>query len=306
MDTTTPLDSALAQFDPVTSTIAQMKEDFSGLSIDGMDDKDGLAQVHGARMIVKTHRVAVEKTRKNLKRDALEFGRSVDREAKRITEMLLEIEQPLHEQEKVVENEKARVRAEEADRLRKKTRDRVDRLNKLKAFEHTSLSPLDVGTMTDEVFEETLRSAAHTYEVEQKRAEEVAAEAAAREATLQAEREAAAEQLEEERKELEAQKAAQEEETRKLARERQEIEHERAKVAAEAKAEEDRKAREAAEKAAAERLEKLRPENERIMLFGQGLRSWAGEAMPSCRHTKVIEAIVHDAVGQILTLATTP
>lgn len=57
-------------------------------------------------------RVAVEKKRKDLKRDALDYGRRVDGEAKRITAALMEIEQPLKLLKGAVDDEKELVKRE--------------------------------------------------------------------------------------------------------------------------------------------------------------------------------------------------
>jgi hypothetical protein len=58
-------------------------------------DPASRAMAAGGRRECRELRVAVEHKRKELKADALEFGRRVDGEAKRITESLREIEDPL-------------------------------------------------------------------------------------------------------------------------------------------------------------------------------------------------------------------
>ena len=63
-------------------------------------------------MVVKNHRVAVEKKRKDLKADALEWGRKVDAEAKRITVLLEPIEVHLQTEEDKVTKEKERIRTQ--------------------------------------------------------------------------------------------------------------------------------------------------------------------------------------------------
>jgi septal ring factor EnvC (AmiA/AmiB activator) len=66
-------------------------------------------------------RTAVEKRRKELKKDALEYGRKVDTEAKRITKALVDIETPYRDAKQVVDDEVARIEQEkreaEADRI---------------------------------------------------------------------------------------------------------------------------------------------------------------------------------------------
>jgi len=103
----------------ITDTaIAAMRDEFMPLVIRDVSDADGFKAVHSARMVVKNHRVSVEKVRKELKADALEYGRKVDAEAKRITAMLEPIESHLSAQEDAHEKEKwdianaARLKAE--------------------------------------------------------------------------------------------------------------------------------------------------------------------------------------------------
>jgi len=73
--------------------------------------KDGYEQVRMAvRHCVATRR-DVEATRKELKADALAYGRKVDAEAKRITSRIAEIEAPLVAKKKVVDDAKAEEKA---------------------------------------------------------------------------------------------------------------------------------------------------------------------------------------------------
>lgn len=107
---------ALTKFTPTDTAIAAMRDEYMPLSIRDVNDSEGFKAVHSARMVVKNHRVQVEKVRKELKADALEYGRRVDAEAKRITAMLEPIEGHLAQQEDAYEAEKERIR--NAERLR--------------------------------------------------------------------------------------------------------------------------------------------------------------------------------------------
>ena len=106
----------LTQFDSASAGIAEMATQYMSLTIGGIDDADGFKTVHKARMVVKNKRVEVEKVRKELKADALAYGREVDGEAKRIAAMLLPIETHLKDQEDAVNAEKERIK--NAERLR--------------------------------------------------------------------------------------------------------------------------------------------------------------------------------------------
>ena len=106
----------LQRFDLADTAIAAMRAEYMPLTICGLTDTVGYKAVHSARMVVKNHRVQVEKVRKELKADALEYGRRVDAEAKRITAMLEPIEGHLARKEDAYEAEKERIR--NAERLR--------------------------------------------------------------------------------------------------------------------------------------------------------------------------------------------
>ena len=69
---------------------------------------------------MRTARTDVEKRRKELKQDALDYGRLVDSTAKRITERLEAIEGPLKANKELIdaENERIKREKEEAERLR--------------------------------------------------------------------------------------------------------------------------------------------------------------------------------------------
>lgn len=75
------------------------------------DTPQGYEQVRLAIADLRDTRVAIEKRRKELKADSLEYGRRVDTVAKLLIEQLLEIEQPLKDQKAAVDEEKARVKA---------------------------------------------------------------------------------------------------------------------------------------------------------------------------------------------------
>lgn len=104
--------TALVAYGIADAEIATLKAKFMQLSIKGINDTGGYQQVHSARMVIKNHRVDVEKRRKELKADALEFGRKVDAEARRLTLLLEPIESHLEAEEKAIDDEKERIRNE--------------------------------------------------------------------------------------------------------------------------------------------------------------------------------------------------
>lgn len=282
---------ALEAYSPTDAEIAEMALNCSALTVDGLDDKEGLALVHKARMTVKKARVQVEHTRKELKKDALAFGQAIDREAKRITGLLVAIEDPLREKESIVEAEKQRLAELEESSKREALQARLD------AFADVDIvvNPLEVQQWTDEQFEERLAHAAAVHgenlaaaakaEAERK-ASEAAAEAklAEERETLRIEREAAQakqraadEKAAAERKRIDAERIQLETERQKIRDEKAKALREQEVEAAKREAVELAKRREAEAEAAREaaeaEAERLRPQIEKIQVFADRLRA---------------------------------
>jgi len=110
--TENPYKAELAKFNIADSVIEKMKEEFGQLTVADVNDREGLKQVHDARIVVKNKRIEIEKTRKDLKEDSLKFGKMVDNEAKRLTALLEPIETYLSAEEDKIENEKKRIKEE--------------------------------------------------------------------------------------------------------------------------------------------------------------------------------------------------
>lgn len=243
----------LAQFRQQDVAIAKLAEEYTGLTINGINDKAGFDKVHKARMTVRNYRVQVEKTRKELKADALEYGRTVDAEAKRLTAALEAIEQPLCEQENAVLAEKERIKkaAEEAKAAIVKAR--VDALVAAGAMPN----PVAVAAYTEESFQAALKTATEA-KAERERLAEVERLRLAAEAE---ERRKEGERLAAERAELDKVRREQEAEAARLKAERDKVE---AEAAAQRRAVELEAAKkEAAEKARIETERRLAEEQAR-------------------------------------------
>ncbi len=185
-------EEALKQFSPTDAAIQNMRDRYGHLTIGGVDDRVGYVQVHEARMKVKAKRVEVEKTRKALKADALRYGRVVDGEAKRITALLRQVEDPLAAQlDKVKEIKEEAKRKALAERDAKIAR-RAMRL----AVYGAEFSVEGMLDLSEDEFGLLVTNARKAHEKAE--AERVAAE------------KAEAEKLEVERARLEAQRAEQE------------------------------------------------------------------------------------------------
>jgi hypothetical protein len=286
----------LTAFERESAAIAEMREQYMPLTINGIDDREGFATVHKARMVVKNKRVEVEKRRKELKADALEFGRKVDGAAKLLTELLKPIEEHLDAEESAVVQEKQRI-AREAEEA--KARKLQERVTKMLAVE-PPIGAAAIAAMSDEEYNTALASFTESFNARNAEAARVAAEEA--EAKRQeairmaAEREA----LEAERKRLAEIERQQKAEADRIAAEQrkideanraeqkriadaevarlraEEIEREKAAAAERARIETEarlkREAEAAAAKAAKEeakrlRLEALRPDREKLLAY---------------------------------------
>lgn len=248
--------------------IAELATLYMPLKIDGINDKAGFDAVHKARMIVKGKRVEVEKLRKELKADAIEYGRQVDAEAKRITGMIEPIEDHLEAQEKAVIDEKERIRKAAEDAKRKIIEDRVQALCALGALPNL----IEVAGFTEGQFQAALKVAQDAKDERDRLAEaerqRVAAEAEARRleaaamAAERAELDKIRKQQEEQAAQLRAAQAKMEAEAA-AARRAMELEAARKEAAERARLETERRLAEqtAREKAEAEQA-KIRAERE--------------------------------------------
>lgn len=165
--------TALQKFNLPNSKIAEMERNYMPLQISAIDDREGYKRVKEARLNVKSARVGVEKIRKELKADALAFGRAVDAEAARITTLLSPIESHLEAQQKAIDDEKERIRIEEEKARAAKVQARIIALQVVNA-DFNALPP--VATMTDEQFNSALKMSTRAHECEQARLAEIEAE----------------------------------------------------------------------------------------------------------------------------------
>ena len=118
----------IQKFNVADATIAELKEKFKDLEISGIDDKKGMKAVNEAIGIVRTLRTGVEAKRKDLKNFYLATGKGIDAEAKRITELLVDVENPLKEKKQAIDDEIKRIEEEKAELEQKRLDERVDQL----------------------------------------------------------------------------------------------------------------------------------------------------------------------------------
>lgn len=272
-----------------TAEIAEAVSPCLSMKIAGVNDTAGFRAVHEARMKLRGMRVQIEEKRKELKAGALEYGKLVDSEAKRLTAPLLPAEEHLANEEERINSEKARIKREAEEARQRKIQERITALEKCRA----SVNLTAVSTMTDEEFETHL---AEAFEANRVRLEDEAKAAAERKriadeqaAAAKAEREKAAAEAEERRKAEEARLTALREEQRleseRMAAERAELDRQRKEQAeAAAKIEAERK-RLADEAAAAERRAQV--EQERAAKAArqaeqvEGIDAWNAPSAPA-------------------------
>lgn len=107
------IEKELKKYNITDALIVKLSEECMDLKVEHPEDKESYAIVRKARIDIKGKRVEIEKKRKELKVNSIKFGKAVDTEAKRITALLEPIETYLITQEKIVDDEKERIKAEE-------------------------------------------------------------------------------------------------------------------------------------------------------------------------------------------------
>lgn len=302
----------LVAYDPNDAAIAKLKAQIAPLLADpksALTTKEGYEECRAVLATTRQWRSILEKKRVELKADALEFGRKVDAEAKRVLGLILEIESPIKAAKDAADTEKERklqegIAAEKAkaEAIEKAKRDAEEAARKA-AHEAEQAKLRD----EREAFEAEKKRLAEEKAVEdaKRKAEDDArrAEQDRRDAELKAERDRiAAEQKAESDRLAAERKAVEDEKVRlakieadRLAKEKAEQEakdradferkaRDKAEADAKSKAESDRIASEKAakekaeaEKAEAARIAAAKPDVAKIVAFGKGLDEWKQE-----------------------------
>jgi len=290
-------DLDIIQFSVTDAAIAEMKNSYMGLTVAGLDDKEGFDAVHEGRMVVKNHRVAVIKHAKELNTDALAYQRKVNGEKNRIIGLLEPIEAHLQAEEDKVTKEKERIRAEEEAKERERIQGRVDALGKYGCI----LPFFDVAGMSNGQFDSRLIIAKHDYETEQKRLADEEATQKAEDERLKAEKveqDRKAKELQDLQDELDRRDAAVRAEEERIAKKKRDEQERIEREAFQKKATENARAK--AEKEAAEKIEReakrkeeedraakiekkrqdsLRPDKEKLVEFVGGIDKMIADAI---------------------------
>jgi hypothetical protein len=270
--------TVLVKYDVDEAALALVRETCATLAC---DTPAGYEEVRVAIGRLRDTRVAVEKRRVELKADALAYGRLVDSEAKRVTALVTEIEDPLKAKKAVVDNEAARIKAE-ADAVKLRAIEAEIQANREKQeAEARAIREAEEARIAAE-------RAALAKEREAMEAERAKADAArqAEQTRVAAEQAVIAEAQRIEREALDA--TRREIEAARVAAERVEFERQ-AKIRAE---------KDAAEKVERDRIEKLRrdkelaellPEVEKVRAFVVAIRALV---CPKVKSKKLYAALV--------------
>jgi hypothetical protein len=142
------IDAEVSKFEHFKNEIKKATKEAKGLTIAGIEDKEGYKVVHDKRMILKNIRVKIEKTRKDLKAGVLAMGKAIDDKAKELTALLEPAEKTLHEKEKAIDDEIERLKQEEERKKREKIQARYKAIAALGMIPDPYLNEI-----TDEEFE---------------------------------------------------------------------------------------------------------------------------------------------------------
>jgi len=293
---------ALAEFDEPKQAIAMVKS-YGTLTL----ADDGIGKVEQAHKQVKRLRIDIDSRRKSLNEGALTYQRTINAEAKRLTEEIEPIETALSSQRKIHDEILLKEQQEKHAAKRKVLTDRIERLAQagciagdVAAIEQMSDDEFQLHFLSEQrkaemirEEQEAARKAAEDIEIERlaeikRQSEEIRirqAELAEERKAMAAEREAMLHQQQVERRAIEQQQAEVKRQQQEIQREAErKAEEERQQVLAERRAEDARLAKIAAEQkevARLARLEALKPEIQQAAMFANRLAEMSAAVLVS-------------------------
>lgn len=281
------------KFPIVRQDLKNLAASYSGLTIAGVEDKEGMKSVDKARKELKNKRTLITATAKMVRDGANKFAKAVITLEKELIAEIEPTERILEERFDKIEEERERLRQEE----QKKEDDRMqDMLNLLRNV-GADMDIYELKAITPERFELVLQEATQAFEKKKAEDEERRIE----EEKAEAERQRIAnEKAVAERKELDDLRIRQEEASRKLAEETRIQEEATAKLREEQRKFEEEKAKLEAEK---EAIVKAKMELRITRLKANGF-TWTGiaaifQAHPSYQHVRMSIEEIREA-GDLL------
>lgn len=202
--------TVMAKYQITKEQLTKAVKDCSLIVVNGPDDKKGMALARENRLSLQKMRTTIEAKRKELKADALAYGKKVDAVAKELTAIITPEEQRLKELEETAAREQARLAELEKQAREAEMKRRCELLAKINVM----VPEIELQFMDDEAFKafhaekksafDAARKAEEEAEAARKaeteRLEKLAAEQAERQAELdrqQAELEAKRKEIEE-------------------------------------------------------------------------------------------------------------
>jgi len=269
----------LANFADLFNDAKQTVKFAKDISVTDVSQIEEMEKARKTRLELKSTRVQVEKTRKELKEQSLREGKAIDGIANVIKALIVPVEQYLEDQEKFAERL-------EAERKNKIEADRVSRLSKyIDEAESYSLHP---DKMSQDTFDKLLENSRIAFEAKKKAEEDAERERIARE---KAEREEQ-ERIRKENARLKAEAEAREKELAKERAEQQaKLEAERkARLELEEKARKEKEAEEARLKAEAEKQRQslLAPDKDKLIAFAEMLSKIEKPALKESDAQKIL------------------
>lgn len=200
------IENELKKFNVTDVAISELSDKYMPLLVNGIDDKEGLKVVNAARKVVKGYRIDIDKRRKELNADALEYQRRINGEAKRIIALLEPIESHLESQEKKISEEIERIKREKEQEESARYESRMKELFSLKFRVETGkfitdyldgftnqrieIATLHLKQWDDSTFKEFIDNAKHYFNIYQKEViEKMQREEAEKQALIQQRRE---------------------------------------------------------------------------------------------------------------------
>ena len=117
-----------ALLNPYDAQVTELIERYSGLTVTGIEDTEGIKACHDARMELKKVRIAVDKTGKQLRDAANAYSKRCKAEADGIIARITPLEKELQDKEDIVKREQERIAKEEAAALQARTHTRLLKL----------------------------------------------------------------------------------------------------------------------------------------------------------------------------------
>jgi hypothetical protein len=165
VQTVQPAINSLAVLDEHEIALVELASKYKGLSIKGIDDKDGYKAVKEARLIMKKARTKIESVAKDLREDAVKFQKMVIERKDELIAIIQPVEDELHATEKRIDEEKEQIRIAEQKQEDARIQSRIDQLAK---FKH-GIDLYDAKTMPEENFQALLGHAEAEFNKEQER-----------------------------------------------------------------------------------------------------------------------------------------